>query len=737
MPPKNRENLYIALLSPCALLASAWAVYNFPSQRLDWQLGVLTVVTVFFSSFLRIQLPRTKIHVTISDAAIILSFLLYGGEIALILAMLESGFTSILYKQRGGKIRNKTILVNVVNASVAAFATAMIVRSIYGSAPDAMLTGNTATVVTLLTVMGFSQFLFNSALVSLFVASKSETKTVVDVWTEYCLNALVIYLTSAVLAGVTAQAIQQINMMLFVAVAVFFTVVYFTYRRYVDDIKNTSAKAEQAERDRAEQAEVHVKQLQHYVLKLEQSAEDLKRSHEKLRHAAYHDTLTGLPNKYYFVETIKQLLKDCRDDSGRPFAVLFIDLNRFKTINDSVGHTRGDKLIKLVGNRLTELIGNTGIVGRFSGDEFAILITDLRSDRDIVNLACKVTECIAEPFNIFSRELFTSASVGIAFGNRSYGRAENVLRDAEIAMYHAKDSKQKYVIFDEQMHAKAVNLLQLETDLRKAIERQEFEVYYQPIVSLDTLTLAGFEALVRWNHPNKGPIPPSEFIGISESTDLIVPLTLVVLEDSCRTVSRLMDENPSKELFVSVNLSGKHFDHPELVDHISEALEKTGLDPRCLKLEITETAIMANADVSVEMLRSIKNLGVQISIDDFGTGYSSLSYLHKFPLDTLKIDRSFVNSIERGSENAEIVRTVVYLAKALGLDVVAEGIESIHQLSQLQQLGCEYGQGYLFSRPVPKDAIVGFLADDLGWQSLTRTMPYLLDQSVNDIRLVG
>jgi EAL domain-containing protein (putative c-di-GMP-specific phosphodiesterase class I) len=212
---------------------------------------------------------------------------------------------------------------------------------------------------------------------------------------------------------------------------------------------------------------------------------------------------------------------------------------------------------------------------------------------------------------------------------------------------------------------------------------------------------------------------------------------LVVLEESCSTIGQLNEENRSRELFVSVNLSGKHFDHPDLVDHISDTLRRTGLDPRCLKLEITETAIMANADVSVDMLRSIQDLGVQISIDDFGTGYSSLNYLHKFPLDTLKIDRSFVNSIERGSENAEIVRTVVYLAKALGLDVVAEGIESIHQLSQLQQLGCEYGQGYLFSRPVPKDAIAAFLTDDLGWQSLTRTTPYHLDHTVHDVRLVG
>jgi len=717
----------------------AWAIFNLPAHRIDWQLGTLTVVTVFFSSFLRIQLPRTNIHVTISDAAIILSFLLYGGEIALILAMLESAFTSVSYKRHGGTIRNKTILVNVVNAVVAVFATTQIVRGFYASAPNVVADGDITAVVILLAVMAFSQFFFNSALVSLFVASRSDTKTVIDVWTEYCLNALVIYLTSAVLAGFTAMAIHQINTLLFVSVAVFFTVVYFTYRRYVDDIKKTSAKAEQSERERAEQAEVHVKQLQHYVKKLEQSSAELQTSHEKLQHAAFHDALTGLPNKYYFVEKIKELLRDCETINGRPFAVLFLDLNRFKTINDSVGHPRGDKLLTLVGERLTEIVLEGGIVGRFNGDEFAILLIDPRSDRDVLDFATKVGETIAEPFKAFDREIFISAAIGITFANRSYKRAENVLRDAEIAMYHAKDNKQKYVVFDEQMHARAVNLLQLETDLRKAIDQHQFEVNYQPIVALDDLTLAGFEALVRWNHPDKGSISPAEFIGVSESTDLIVPLTLLVLNESCQTIADLMRFEPDRKLFVSVNLSGKHFDHPDLVSHVRTVLEATGLDPSCLKLEITETAIMENADLCVEKLRDLKQLGVQISIDDFGTGYSSLNYLHRFPLDTLKIDRSFVKSIEPSSQNSEIVRTVVYLAKALRLDVVAEGIESMHQLVQLQRLGCEFGQGYLFSRPLPKEALTSLCNDDSHWQKLTQPAPFSFEKSdsIDQVRLVG
>jgi EAL domain-containing protein (putative c-di-GMP-specific phosphodiesterase class I) len=315
-----------------------------------------------------------------------------------------------------------------------------------------------------------------------------------------------------------------------------------------------------------------------------------------------------------------------------------------------------------------------------------------------------------------------------------------MLRNAEIAMYHAKDSKQRFVVFDEQMHSRAVNLLQLETDLRKAIERCQIEVYYQPIVSLENLSLAGFEALARWKHPEKGWISPAEFIEISESADLIVPLTLIVLRESCGTIAGLMKGYPERQLFVSVNLSGKHFAHQDIVSHIRSTLDETGLDPRFLKLEITETAIMENGDVCVQILNEIKSLGVTLSIDDFGTGYSSLSYLHRFPLDTLKIDRSFVSSIEPGSQNSEIVRTVVYLAKALRLDVVAEGIESIHQLAELQRLGCEYGQGFLFSRALPKVSLDQLFNERPEWQKiLLQPVPFTLERpnEIDQLRLVG
>jgi len=733
----SKENRYVALLTPLGFVAVVWALYNFPADRIDLRLGILTVVTVFFSSLLRIQLPRINIHVTISDAAIILSFLLYGGEVAILLSILESAFNSLSLRHRGVTIRNKTIVVNMLVASVAVLLTTWIVRGIFGPAPAAALSADMTDLVWLLAVMAFSLFLFNSALVSLFISARSDAKTMVKVWTEYCLNALVIYLTSAVLAGFTLKAVQQINSTLFVAVGIFFGVLYFTYRRYINDIQDTAAKAEQAERERAEQAERHVSELQHYVKKLELSRSDLEQSHERLRHAAFHDTLTGLPNKYYFIETIKELLRKCRNSAGRPFAVLYLDLNRFKTINDSVGHTRGDKLIREVAARLKEVVGKEETIGRFSGDEFAVLIPNVKNELEVLGMAEKIAAAIAKPFSLFSREVFTSASIGIVFGNRSYKRAENVLRDADIAMYRAKETRQKFVVFGTEMHASAVQLMQIETDLRMAVERREFQAVYQPIVSLNSLELAGFEALVRWKHPTRGIVPPAEFVEICESTDLIVPMTLQMLEQSCSQVAKWNIGCGEEPLFVSVNLSGKHFDHPDLVEHISAVLRDTGLEASNLKLEITETALMENAGSAIEMLRSLKSLGVRISIDDFGTGYSSLNYLHRFPLDTLKIDRSFIESLGLSQENGEIVRTIIYLAKALNLKIVAEGIENIRQLEALKSLGCDYGQGYLFSRPLSPELIEPLLHRATAWQGIYVLQGPELSDEMTDEQTLG
>src|SRR5437762_7118027 len=308
-------NIYLSILLPVGAGGLAWALYYFPADKIDWRLGALAILTVCFSAYLRIQLPRTKIHLTTSDAMVILSILWYGGEVAILLTILETTFTSLNLRRQGLVIKSKTIVINVLIAAIAVFITTGVVRLFFGPARGVMADGNSTTFVWLLAVMAGCLFLLNSILVSIFVAAKTN-RPVIGIWNNYCLNALVMYLTGAVLAGFTAKAVQQINVYLFAAVAMFFGIVYLTYRRYITDIKQTAAKAEQAERERAEQAEVHVKDLQHYVRKLEQSGEELRKSHETLRHAAYHDALTGLPNRNHFIEAIRVLLKSCRKMSG-------------------------------------------------------------------------------------------------------------------------------------------------------------------------------------------------------------------------------------------------------------------------------------------------------------------------------------------------------------------------------------------------------------------------------------
>lgn len=723
---KSLENIYTALLSPIAIGALGWAIYNFPRERIGWPLAAFTVITVFFSSFLRIQLPRTKIHVTTSDAAIILSVLWYGPETAVILSALETAFTTFSFRRQGGNISYKTIGVNIVIAVVALFATTMIADTLFGYAPRVIESGDVTRFILLVATMGFGLFMFNSALVSLFFAAKSN-KSVVGVWTEYCLNALVMYLTSAVLAAFTTKAIQDINIFLFAAVCVFFGTVYITYRRYINDIKSTAAQAEQAERERAEQAERHVLELKHYVEQLEQSSADLKQSRERFRHAAYHDALTGLPNRNYFIDSLRQLIEQKMTQPLFSYAVLFLDINGFRKINDSLGHSVGDQLVKQVAGRLSKIARKNSIVGRFSGDEFAIILMGDADERSAIEFAEAVSRSISQPYVLDTKQVFTSVSIGIAFGNLNYDEPEEILRDADIAMYNAKDNGKDFVIFDEKMHTRAVSLLQLETDLRHAVERNEFELHYQPIVALEKLQLAGFEALVRWNHPTLGRIAPDRFIPVCESTGLIIPMTLQILETACRqTVEWQKKFGESSPRFVSVNISGVHFAHPSLVEQIKDVLKRTQINPRSLKLEITETAIMENGENAVAMLRQIKDLGVQLSIDDFGTGYSSLGYLQQFPIQTVKIDRVFVSAMEEGRQNGEIVRAVLALADSLNLEVVAEGIESIHQYHQLRILSCHYGQGYLFAPGLPKNEAEVILADRGRWQRLLAGGDFLI-----------
>jgi|HubBroStandDraft_4_1064222.scaffolds.fasta_scaffold25298_3 diguanylate cyclase (GGDEF)-like protein/PAS domain S-box-containing protein len=439
------------------------------------------------------------------------------------------------------------------------------------------------------------------------------------------------------------------------------------------------------------------------------------------------DPLTGLPNRLLFIDRLGRLIRHSKRHKDHLFAVLFLDLDGFKMINDSLGHLIGDQLLVGVAARLEKCLrssdtvarlGETFTVARLGGDEFTILLDDIKEPADANRAAERLMKALAPPFVLAGKEIFTSISIGIAMSNTAYEEPEDLLRDADTAMYRAKSlGKARFEVFDADMRASVMARLQLETDMRRALERHEFRNVYQPIVALESGRIVGFEALMRWQHPTRGMIGPEEFIFVAEETGLIRDLGWWSLREACRQMSTWRTRSKAYlDLTMSVNVSAKQLLQPHLVDEMSKLLRETALPPEALKLEITESAVMADPAAAAEMLQQIKSLGVRLAIDDFGTGYSSLSYLHRFPLDTLKIDRSFISGAADGSDGMEIARTIMPMAKNLRLDVVAEGVETIEQVGLLRRLQCKYAQGYYFSKPLAPEEVPPLLAEEPSWE---------------------
>jgi diguanylate cyclase (GGDEF)-like protein len=443
---------------------------------------------------------------------------------------------------------------------------------------------------------------------------------------------------------------------------------------------------------------------------------DRKHAEEKLLHDALHDELTGLPNRALFMDRLRQSMDRSRREPERLTAVLFLDLDRFKIVNDSLGHLVGDDLLIQIAGSLAAALRPSDTIARVGGDEFAILLEGGRDVGDAVRVAERIHERLTAPIVLGSQELFASASIGIAVHTPEYKRPEDLLRDADTAMYRAKSSGRAcHVVFNKVMHRFVMARLQLETDLRRAVERGQLRVYYQPFVDLASGEVTGFEALLRWLHPRRGLLPPEEFLEVAEETGLIVPMGRFVLLEGCRQIRELQLKHPElSRLKLSVNLSNKQFFQTDLFAQIEEALATSGLAPACLGLEITEGVIIRHADSAASRFSRLKSLGVQLYLDDFGKGYSSLNYLHRFPMDILKIDRSFVSRIDDAEGNLAIVRAIVTLAHQLGMEVVAEGIQTDEQLARLKSLGCEYGQGFFLSEPVPADRAEALLMRRVG-----------------------
>ncbi len=444
-----------------------------------------------------------------------------------------------------------------------------------------------------------------------------------------------------------------------------------------------------------------------------------KRTEEQLLHDAMHDALTGLPNRALFLDRLQLELGRARRDPRSRFAVLFLDLDRFKTVNDSLGHGVGDQLLLEIAQRLAASLRPGDTVARLGGDEFALLMQDVEGPKRASQVAERVQEVLSRAFDMDGHEVFTTASIGISLSESGYVRPEEMLRDADIAMYRAKAAgKARYEIFDRAMHQNALALLRLESELRRAVEREQFEMHYQPIVALDSGRMVGFEGLVRWRHPSGVLRPPQSFLAVAEETGLMAPIGWWALREACGQLAAWHRRFPGQPpLTMSVNVSGKIFLQSGVTREIEGLLAETGLDPTSLRLEITENVLLDHGPEVLAKLAEIHALGIQLHIDDFGTGYSSLTYLRQFPCDSLKIDRSFISDLDGKAGAEAIVQTILTLGSNLSMNVIAEGIETAEQLAHLRRLHCPQGQGYWFSRPVDAAAAGALLAAQTHWRT--------------------
>lgn len=479
-----------------------------------------------------------------------------------------------------------------------------------------------------------------------------------------------------------------------------------------EQLLTSQIRLQQAQAELEERVAQRTKELRQSNLKLQAEIEERQRAQNQLAHDAVHDALTGLPNRVLFMDRLQHASALAKRHESYRFAVLFLDLDFFKVVNDSLGHTIGDQLLIAIAKRLHQYLDMSDTLVRLGGDEFVILMEGATDSASIASKVHEIQDKLKLPFNLNGHQVVTSASIGVVTDAHLYERPEDALRDADIAMYHAKRlGKSRFEVFKPYMREQALARLELETDLRHALDRHELELFYQPIVSLETGQIVGFEALLRWRSPTRGLVSPMDFVPIAEETRLILPIGHWVLQEACRQIREWQTKFPRQPpLTVSVNVSGSQFCAPDFAAQVAGVLAEVGIGPSSLKLEITEGIWLTSSPEVTAVFEQLKEMGIQLQLDDFGTGYSSLAYLQNFPIQTIKIDRSFVSRIGDNSNHMEIVRAVITMAHDLGMESVAEGVETVAQLSQLRALGCNFGQGYLLSRPVEKGVIETLLS---------------------------
>ncbi|MEP6947019.1 MAG: bifunctional diguanylate cyclase/phosphodiesterase [Acidobacteriota bacterium] len=721
----EREQLYInakRILILTGAVCFVWALSDLALPSLNWGYVFMLAFSTLLAPRMSLALPRSKFAISFSDAVIFLTFLLYGGPAAIIVAALESLANCIYLRQKGfpfGRLMIPTnISINTVSVSFT-YIVWLIVPHTYFITADP---GSTQHLIATLTSLAVLQFASSSFLVALLQTLK-DGGALFSTWRKDCFSSSMTQIVGAGLAGVTSKLIDFGDIVTGVMATVALGIAYLSYRQSISEINEAIIQAEEAEREKAEaerqlrrDAEQHAAQLSISLEKEERANKALRKSEKDFQHAALHDSLTNLANRKQLGDILRELIQKYKNDPTVTFQVLFLDISRFKNINDSLGHSFGDKVLMIVAKRLVRMVNPTDVVARIGGDEFAIILRNLSTVGKAQKVARRIYDSISQPFSLSGNNIAIKVNVGIAPCDVEYNTPEDVLRDADIAMHYAKERNSGVAVFTKELRFRFLERVRYENDLRHSIDRNELTMNYQPLVDIQDGTLLGLEALLRWHHSEFGNIPPSKFIHIAEDSGLIIPITIWILGQTCGQLARWQKINPSYEkMIVSVNISGKHLVNGDLIADVEHALEMSGLSPSSLKLEITESVAMESADHTINVLNRLKQIGVKLSMDDFGTGYSSLSILHRLPFDTLKIDRSFVSAVGEHGENSEILQTIISLAKNLKMRVIAEGIETDVQLSLLQNLGCDYGQGYLLARPQTADALEKMLYQGKNW----------------------
>ena len=788
-----------------------WAASRVQIAAIDIKFLFLVCFTLGLGSRISVRIPKLKSHISVSDTFIFLTLLLYGGELAILLAAVEATISSWRFCNK--KI---TVFFNSAALSVAT-TTVYLLLNVAGLYSEDTLHGRPGyfqSFVIVLSIVAMVQFGVTTILATAYESLKNSLPFW-ETWKNKYIWTFVTYFFGSLGAGLLVRISDALGFVMLIAVAPVILFVFLTYRMYLSNVEMSLSQAEQAEQyakvlekqaaalsesegrfrsafdyapigialvtpdgkwlkvNRAlsdilgyseeEFFETNYKsvifpedlgltlikigevtsgvaassQMEHrYVHKTGrtvwaswsvsaaddmatgnrnlifqmQDITDKKLAEERLHHDATHDALTGLANRALFMRQLASALRKAKSRPGHNVSVLFIDLDRFKNVNDSLGHLFGDRLLVAISERLRDCLRPKDMVARLGGDEFVILVEGDYNPAEVVRIAERVQQKFSIPFELQGHEVYSSASIGILHAAEKHETAEDMMRDADTAMYQAKRAgKARHEIFDEQMHEEAKETLRLETDLRRAIENDDFVVYYQPIYALAGREIEGVEALIRWFHPELGEVPPLRFVGLAEEIGLIDLLGEKVLRQSCLEFSRIQSVTPDRPLFLSVNLSCKQFANPQLVETIRSILSETRFSPTKLRLEITESVFFEYQKTAIEMLNSLREMGICLTIDDFGTGYSNLSYLATLPISNLKIDRSFVSMFDQTGANPAIVQTIVMLARNLGIGVVAEGVETETQYKELESLGCESAQGFYFARPMDLIESISFI----------------------------